>query len=195
MKRVAKLFGVLCVLAVAACTQGTAPKPAPVLSFADKAAIQLDVAQLEIRPEYVSPGRSPNIEHIMPLSPEAGVVRWAQDRLKPMGRTGYARVVIQDAKVVEVPLPVEDGFKGMFKKQQSERYDGSLDVAVQILDERHFPIADVVARATRSRSVPEGISLNERDQVLFEITESLVRDVDSQIDGLIRSYLSRWVMN
>lgn len=195
MKALTKILGVISVLALAACGQGPAPKPAPSLSFSDKAAIHLDVAQLEIVPEYVSPGRSPNIEHLMAVSPEAGTVRWVQERLKPMGRTGTARVIIKDAKVVEVPLQVEQGFGGMFKKQQSERYDGSLDVMVQILDERHLPIADVVARATRTRSVPEGVSLNERDQVLFDITESLVRDVDSQMDGLVRSYMHRWVMN
>ena len=120
-------------------------------------------------------------------------MRWAQERLRPVGRIGSARVVIKDARVVEVALKTDKSFTGMFKEEQAERYDAVLDVAIQILDERHMPVADVLARATRSRTVPEGVSLNERDRVLHDVTESLVRDIDSQMDGLIRSYLGRWV--
>jgi hypothetical protein len=163
------------------------------ISFAGKRPIQLDVGQLEIVPEYQSPAKRPHVEHLMPVSPEAATVRWAQERLRPVGRTGSARVVIKDARVVEVALKTDKSFTGMFKEEQAERYDAVLDVAIQILDERHMPVADVLARATRSRTVPEGVSLNERDRVLHDVTESLVRDIDSQMDGLIRSYLGRWV--
>jgi hypothetical protein len=180
-------------LALSACQSKPPIQKLPDISFADKRPISLDVGQLEIVPEYVSPARKPNIEHLMPVSPENATVRWAQDRLKPMGRSGFARVVIKDARVVEVPLRTDKTFTGMFKEEQAERYDGTLDVAIQILDERHMQVGDVVARATRTKTVPEGVSLNERDRVLYEITESLIRDIDGQMDGLIRSYLNRWV--
>lgn len=182
-------------LALAACEAQPVIQKMPELSFADKRPFQLDVGQLEIVPEYVPPGRKPNIEHMMALSPEGATVRWAQDRLRPVGRSGYARVLIKDARVVEVPLNVEKGFSGMFKDQQAERYEASLDVAIQILDERHLPVADVVARATRSKTMGENATLNERDQVLYDISAGLIRDIDAQMDSLIRTYLARWVVN
>ncbi|TAN59905.1 MAG: hypothetical protein EPN20_14435, partial [Magnetospirillum sp.] len=120
--------------------------------------------------------------------------RWAQDRLKPMGKAGFARVVIRDAKVVEIPLAVDKGFTGAFKKEQEIRYDAALDVAVQILDARHMVIGETVARATRSRTVAEGITLNERDRVLYDISESLAKDIDEQMSQLIRNFLGRWVL-
>ena len=163
------------------------------ISFAGKPPISLDVGQLEIVPEYQSPAKRPNIEQLMPVSPEAATVKWAQERLRPVGRTGSARVVIKDAHVVEVSLKTDKSISGLFKDEQAERYDAVLDVAVQIQDERHLTIADVLARATRSRTVSEGVTLNEREKVLHEITEGLIRDIDSQMEGLIHSYLSRWV--
>jgi|AGTN01.2.fsa_nt_gi hypothetical protein len=187
-------LAVAAALALSACESKPPVQRLPDITFADKRPIHLDVGQLEIVPEYVSSATRPNVEQTMPVSPENATVRWAQDRLKPMGRSGYARVVIKDASVVEVPLAVDRGLSGMFKDQQSARYDGTLDVAIQILDERHLPVADVVARATRTRTVAEGATLNERDRVLYEISESLIRDVDSQMEGLIRSYLSRWIL-
>lgn len=180
-------------LALAACEAQPVVQKAPELSFAGQRPFSLDVGQLEIVPEYVSSGRKPNIEHQMALSPEGATVRWAQDRLRPIGRSGFARVLIKDAKVVEVPLATEKGFTGMFKEQQAERYEASLDVAIQILDERHMPIADVIARASRSQTVSEGATLNERDRVLYQLSESLIRDIDGQMESLIRTYLARWV--
>lgn len=193
LRRSRVVMALACVLALAACETKPVVQKLPEISFADRVPFRLDVGQLEIVPEYVSPGKRPNIEHLMPVSPENATVRWAQDRLRPVGRTGYARVVIRDARVVEVPLQTDKSFSGMFKDEQAVRFDGSLDVAIQILDERHLPVADVVARATRTKSVAEGASLNDRDRVLYEITDSMIRDIDTQMDGLIRTYLSRWV--
>lgn len=187
------MIAAFALFALSACETKPIAQKLPSISFADKRPITLNVGQLEIVPEYQSPGKRPNIEHLMPISPEAATVRWAQDRIKPMGRTGSARVLIKDARVVEIALKTDKSFTGMFKEEQAERYDAVLDVAVQVLDERHFPVADVLARATRSRTVPEGVSLNERDRVMFELTEALIRDIDSQMEGLINSYLSRWV--
>ncbi|CAA7618821.1 hypothetical protein [Magnetospirillum sp. UT-4] len=186
----------LAALSLAACESPPAAQKLSDIGFADKRPIQLNVASLEIVPEYQPPGRKPNVEHLMPVSPEGATVRWVKDRLKPMGGagSGSARVVIRDARVVEVPLKTDTGFAGLFKQEQAERYDGALDVAIEIKDQRGFTIADVVARATRTRTIPEGASLNERDRAMHEISEALIRDVDGQMDGLIRTYLAKWVM-
>lgn len=184
-------------LALGAC-QTAAPEiqKLPEISFAHKQPINLNIAELRIDPQYQPPGRKPNVEHLMPVSPEGAAVRWAQDRLRPMGAagSGAARMIISDARVVEVPLPVEKGLTGLFKEEQAERYEGFLDISIQILDERSLPIADVVARASRTRSVPQGISLNERDRVLHQLVEDMITDIDNQMDGLIRTYMARWVL-
>ena len=182
-------------LAATAC-QNTKPpmQKLPEISFANQRPFQLDVGQLEIVSEYASPARSPNIEHQMPVSPEAAIQRWAQDRLRPMGRNGLARVVIKDAKVIEVPLAIDKGLTGSFKKEQESRYDAVLEVAVQILDARQMVIGETMARASRSKTVAEGLTINERDRILYDISEGLAKDIDEQMSQLIRNYLGRWVI-
>lgn len=189
------MLAVAAALALGACETKPPMQKLPEISFANKRPIQLNVAELRIEPQYQPPLKEPNVEHLMPVSPEGATVRWAQDRLRPMGPagSGSARVLINDARVVRVPLKVEKGITGLFKEEQAERYEGTLDVAVQILDQRNLPVADVVARATRVKSVPEGITPNERDRVLHELTEDLITDVDAQMEGLIKTYLARWV--
>lgn len=188
------VVAVAAALVVGACQNAKPPmQKLPEISFANLRPFQLDVGQLEIVSEFVTPGRSPHVEHLMPVSPEGAAQRWAQDRLKPVGRVGSARVVIKDAKVVEVPLAIDKGLTGAFKKEQEIRYDAALSVAVQILDARGMVQGETVAQATRSRTVAEGITLNERDRVLYDISESLVKDIDQQMAQLIQSYLGRWV--
>ena len=188
-------FGLAALVLVAACSSKPAVQHLPELSFTNRPPIALNVAQLEIVSQYQPPGRAPNYEHLMPISPEAAIIRWAKDRLRPVGTTGTARVVIKDAPVLRVDLKTDTSVKGMFKDEQSERYDGTLEVTVEILDNRHLPIgAEVTARATRSRTLNEDATVNERDKVLFDVTESMARDIDTQLDGLIRSYLNKWVV-
>lgn len=181
--------------ALAGCAAAAPPQPKlPQLSFTHLAPFKLDVGRLELVTEYKAPGVEPNIEHLMALSPEAAAQKWAQDRLQPIGRTGSARFIIRDAKAVEVPLHTDKGFTGLFKKEQAERYEMTLDVAFQILDERQFPVAEVVAQGSRSRTAPEGMTLNDRDRIWHEMVESLINDVNGQLDGTIRQYMARWMM-
>lgn len=184
----------LAVLTLGACQSAKPPmQKLPEISFANMRPFQLDVGRLEIVSEFVAPGRSPHIEHLMPVSPEGALQRWAQDRLKPIGRSGSARMVIKDAKVVEVPLATDKGFTGAFKKEQEIRYDANVDAVLQILDERGMVQGETAARASRSRTVAEGITLNERDRVLYDISESLAKEIDRQMSLSIQSYLGRWV--
>ncbi|EPY00656.1 hypothetical protein [Magnetospirillum fulvum] len=183
-------------LAATACQNAPPVQKLPPITFTDRQPFRLDVAELEILSDYQPPGRLPNIEHLMPVSPGAAIERWAQDRLRPMGQrdSGSARVVIRDARVVEVPLRTDTSLSGAFKKEQELRYDATLQVAVEILDARHMTVADVVATAQRSRTVPEGLTVNERERIQYEITDGLARDIDRQMEQLIRNYLGRWLI-
>ena len=187
-------FGLFAAILVSGCADKPVVQRLPEISFANQRPIYLDVAQLEIVSQFQPSGRAPNYEHLMPVSPEAATIRWAQDRLRPVGRTGYARVTIKDAAVIRTDLRTDKGVKGMFKDEQAERYDGTVEVLVEILDARHLPMAaEVTARAARTRTLNEDVTVNERERALFDITDSMARDIDVQLDGLIRSYLSRWV--
>jgi hypothetical protein len=194
-----RLMVVLVAALAATGCQNTKPpiQTLPPISFANQQPIRLNVAELEVVSEYVPPGRAPNYEHLMPVSPGAAIERWAVDRLKPVGPrgSGIARVTIKDARVIEVPLKTDKGVTGMFKKEQEARYDGSLQVVVEILDSRHLPVgADVLASSSHTRTVPEGMTMNERDRVLYDLSETMAKDIDRQMGPLIRNYLGRWLV-
>lgn len=194
VRKIGAAAAVLLAVAVAGCEVAPPQQRLPQLTYSHLQPFRLDVGRVEVVSEYQSPMRDPHVEHVMPMSPEAAVKRWAQDRLQPLGTAGAVRVVIRDARVVEVPLQTDKGVTGLFKQQQAERYDASLDLALQVLDERNLPGAEIVARSQRSRTVPEGTTLNDRDRVWFGMVEDMMTELNGQLETLIPQYFGKHLM-
>ena len=179
------LAGAAALVLLASCQSGP-PRPTfPELSYAHLAPIQINVATVDVVREYVSPGVKPNVEQLFPLLPAAVVERWARDRLRPVGTEGVARVVIKQASVVEMPLPRTQGVRGALTTDQSERYDGVLEVTIEASRRSDGRRAMVSSRAMRSRTVPEDITLNDREKVWFELTEALMNDLNASLERQI----------
>ena len=49
------------------------------------------------------------------------------------------------------------------------------------------------AAATRSRSVAENISLNDRERVWYEMVEQMMNDVNAELDRQIRQNMPRFL--
>jgi hypothetical protein len=166
--------------------------PPPAISFKDKPPIRLDVAAVTIVPEYVPPRRDPNIEHVMPLSPQTGVERWVEDRLLAEGANGAANVIIRRASVVEQALPRTGGLRGVVEVEQSERYTAQLDVEVTI--EKGALSGRAETSVVRSMTVPENATLEEREALWVALVNALMQDFDATLESEMRKNLPRFVI-
>jgi len=178
---------------VAACSSPPPPLRLPDMTFTQSAPWRFDVARIEVVNQYSAPTEPPHIEYDMPVSPEHAVRNWVRDRLKAVGSSGVMRVVIRNASATETPLATDKGIKGMFTKEQAANVELNLDVAIQILDERQFVVAEVSGRASRSRTEPEGQKLNERDKLLYDLTYDLLRGFNEGVASDIPATFSRWM--
>lgn len=182
---------VLAVIGLVAC-ELTAERPRyPEISFAHLPPIRLDVARVDVVSEYASPAKPPNVEHLFPAPPASVAERWGRERVRAAGTDGTARVVIKRASVVEVPLKQSGGVRGALTIEQSERYDMDVEVAVEV--ERGGSTAMVSSRARRSRTVPEDISLNDRETVWFEMTEAVMNDLNASLEAEIREGMTQYL--
>lgn len=185
--------GLLTILALAGCTN-TPPAPRyPALTYGHYGVIGLDVATIEFVPLYVAPQTTPNVEHLSPVSPLAAMQRWTSDRLRAVGRDGYARVVVSNASIIETPLAVTGGVRGWFTTDQAARYDAAIEVEIQIRDSNNMQLAFTRAKAERSRSVAEGASIIARETVLFQLVEATTTEINTELERSIRQYLQRYV--
>jgi hypothetical protein len=165
----------------------------PQISFAHLQPISLNVARIEVENRYVSPATRPNVEHEFPVSPAAAASNWGRDRLRAVGQTGTARVIVRRASVIEVPLKRSTGVKGAFTRDQSERYDAIIDMKVELRDGNGDVRVTAESTAKRSQSVSENISLNDREKVWFTLTESMMADLNTALENQIRIHMKEWI--
>ena len=163
------------------------------ISFAHLQPINLNVARIEVENRYVSPATRPNVEHEFPVSPAAVASNWGRDRLRAVGASGVARVIVRRASVVEVPLKRTTGVTGAFTRDQSERYEAVIDMMVELRDATGNVRVTAESTAKRSRSVSENISLNDREKIWFEMTESMLADLNTALENQVRIHMKEWI--
>ena len=178
------------VLAVlAACNTAPPQQSFPEVTYKHMAPIRLDVRSVEVIQAYSPSFKAPNVEHLFPLSPGAAAERWARDRLQAVGKDGRARFVVREAGVVEEKLAKSGGLTGLVKTEQTQRYVADLVVELVVQDDLGQRDGNVQARAQLSRTVAEDVTLNGLEQVWFEMTESLMRDLNAQLERGAATYL------
>ncbi len=193
-KAIVILSAVLPAFLLAGCGTSAPTSRFPELTYRHLGPLTLDVARIELATRYIPPLKPPNVEHRAPVALYAAIRRWAGQRLKAAGRRNVANLIILDASIREVPLPVKGGLKGFFTSQQSARYDGRAAVLLEIRDGGGRQLAFVTARATRSMTVAEGASMAQREKVWFALTEDLVLDINRRLEVEARRYLRAYLV-
>lgn len=189
--RLAIALAALAVLA-AALSGCNAPPPSAAyaeITFSHLEPYRFEVAAVEVVVPFVAPLKPPHVEHLSPTPPADLMRRWVADRLQPVGTDGAVRVTISDAHIVMTVLKVNEDLKDRFTTEQVARYDARAEMLIEVLDGRNMVQAHAGAVATRSRTVPEGLNMRQRDQVLYELTEALIADLDRALGPNIERYL------
>jgi hypothetical protein len=180
---------------LAACEAAPPPPTFPDIRFTGKPPLRIDAAALDIERVFRPSLQAPQVEHLFPVAPERAMENWARDRLQPVGTARRIRVRIIDASVKETELPKTAGVRGAFTTDQAQRYDASAEMTVDLMGERGFPERSVAAKASRSRTVPEGITPNDRERVWYELTEALMADLDAELERQIRANFGFYLMS
>jgi len=183
---------------VVACS--SAPPPPPRFAdirFTARPPIVLQASSVDVHDEYEPPFQPPFVEQTFPIPPARAAANWARDRLKAADPASpqRVRVTITDASVKEIDLRRTPGLRGTFTTDQAQRYDASIALHVDLLDDHGQVLRSVTASATRSRSVPEDITMNDRDRVFYEMTEQMMQDLDQDLETKIRGSFSPFIVS
>lgn len=188
--------GLLISLSAAALAACTTPPPSPrfpQLTFSHLRPFRLDAQTLDIVDGFRATSRA-DVASGMPVPPAVAARQWANDRLVPTGNSGSIVFTITEASVIETKLERTKGVRGVVTNDQSERYDGKLAAKISIRNTARQRSGEVSAEATRSRTVSENISLNERDRIWFEISEALINDLNVELEKAINQFFQPFLM-
>jgi len=85
------------------------------------------------------------------------------------------------------------GLFGQFTVPQSDRYDLTIAVKLEIFDDSGRVVASVNARAIRSHTVAADATLNDRERLWFDMTEATMKDLNGQLEKSIPLYLQAYL--
>lgn len=188
--RVALAAAALLAVAVVAAACETAPPPyeSEPPSFAALPPLAFDLARIEVIERPAAPHPA-DVDHLLPTPPAAAIGLWVRDRLRANSTTGVLRVTVEEASARLTPLATNTDLEGIFTEEQAERLDLRLRVTIEAIDHNGNVNGSATADAERSRTLPEGITLIERERLYDETVQALLHDYNASQEQAIRRYL------
>lgn len=172
---------------LAACAAPPQPQPALArIGFEHRGPLRFRVAEVIFRNEDRTPREPPQVGHHFPDPPAAVAERWVAERLRAVGESGRLEAILREASVVETELPRTRGLRGLVTRDQSERYDARLVLALRAYDGAGDLAGGVEARVERSISVAEDLGRGERTAAWHRLAETLARRLDEEMERAIR---------
>jgi hypothetical protein len=193
MKRFVSHAALLGLLLLVGCETPATRPTFPDIHFTSAPRLRVDVAAIDLQTAFHASFRAPNVEHLFPIPPEHAMQNWAQDRLEATGTTRRLRVRIIDASVVETQLPRPKGLTSAFTTEQAQRYDAKAAMSMDIVDERGVSESNIEASVSLTRSVPEGLTPNQRDETWYQMTKDLMATLDQQLEQRMREHFELYV--
>lgn len=182
-------IGLLFAFLVTGCDTPPDRQRFPDITFQHLPPIKLDVVQIEIASNYRSSDHADDNGAEYPALPEKLLADWARDRLQAVGERGQANFTIVEARAVRVPLPRSSGLNAALKTEQSDRYDLALTVKLEAGNPISGKSGAVTETVTRSQTVPEDMTLNQREVVLFNLLDAAMKDLNARLEAAIPQYM------
>ena len=186
------LFVILVFASASACETNVVRTLIPDLSFSHLPTFKFAVAEIIIKDYRADAKEEANIEARFPIPISDALKQWTEDRLIAAGGTNIMLVVIEEARVSSELLEIDKDLEALFTVEQAERITAVLRVKIQIVDKEGKVVAFTRAECTRSRTIGENISLNERDGIYNEITTVLMNDFNTSQEQEIHKYFKSY---
>lgn len=178
-------------LALASCAPPPEPPTYPELRFTNEPPLLLLAAQIEIRTFY-----QPTADDTAyPVPPVRALQDWARDRLRANGQGGPARFTIADASATVKNLALQGGLSGTFTDQVSQQYDIAVDAALEILDPSGVALRSVRVTGSRSRTVLQSATANDRARARYDMVRDLMSEFDSQAQARITGGFGQFLIS
>ena len=176
-----------------ACQTTTNQQNFPTMTFKYLPAIKLMVSDIKLISNVKLSFDAPHVAYKLPVSPEKAIIRWAKDRLSIAGNKNTAQMIIIRAEAQEVKLELDKSLVGIFKNQQSHRFETFIEARLEILDEKNIRQAFVTGKAQQSITVSEATSLSDRRKIWYNLVEKLMAKfnliMQKNVDQKLQNYL------
>ena len=166
----------------------------PTMTFKYLPPIKLVVSKIELVSNAKPSLDAPHVGHKLPVSPEKAMLQWMNDRLLVAGNKNVARLIIMRADAHEINLKLDKSITGIFKNQQSHRFEAFVEARLEILDTNNIQRAFAIGKAQQSITVSEATSLSDRKKIWYNLVEKVMNNFNSIIQKNIQQKLPEYLL-
>ena len=154
--------------------------------------IRLGVDSLDIITDYVSPQKSPYIDHKITPSPAVQLSQWATQTLKPADDQGNALLTIMKASMTEKEIEAEEGLKALFTNQQRLLVNVDLEGILSFHHPDGRKSATLTIVASSEKSIADNTTPAEADQIRFQAIREAVGRFDQELRRQLSGFDGAW---
>lgn len=184
-----KLFLVILCVFLVSCTSTPKPegKPLPEMTFSHYLPMTLDLAKVDIKNKY-NPGADPaDVSGTFPTSPDVALRLYAQNKLRTKGRSGQLVFTIEEAKVLHSVQESDNKLSRWLKQNRTETYE--MFISIKLDSIKNTGKLTTVLNMQKSFTLPESVSLAERELLQMTFLEGVVKDIDKALtESIINSH-------
>jgi hypothetical protein len=167
------------------------PKPTPKIENDLKSPLYFNVATVEFI-MAVHPTFEDQYRKRRPYPELATALQdWGQQTFVNRGSKGTLILTVERADIKESAMPRK---QKAFTYVESEKYEGTLSVRLEIKDEHGVTRESMVTTASHMISVLENISLAKREKKIAELAHNLVNEMDERMRQNIQEHLSAYLV-
>ncbi|MDD4555919.1 MAG: hypothetical protein PHE89_01135 [Alphaproteobacteria bacterium] len=160
--------------------------------YTDRGQIELKVNSIEVVSEFTPTFRTPNVEHLFPISIEKTAKLWAKDRLKAVDFSSNkkATYIIKNASVTEQLIKSDKPFS-----KDRIKYKANLNVVLRVSDENSLSSAQTEIEVWRELTIPADTAIDEKEKFWNGMVIKLFDEFDVRMEQNIHQYLNMYVKN
>ena len=150
------------------------------INFDNYIPINISASDLIIDQVYIRNIDYPYINHLVKQDLISLVNNWAEARLKPVktNNSVVIQVVINIASIKAISLKQNTKIEDVFISNAAINIEMNLDITINLLDENGNKISYLDLKVFKSQELGNNISLLEKDYLIQEMSESLIKDFD-----------------
>ena len=193
--RFALLAGIALALSpLSACTMtgNSDLEPLPSLTAQFAQPYFVDAAAIAVETKYDPMANPKDVSSTFPTPPDLALKRYAETRFKPAGAQGILHFVIEDASVFKEDLESSNEMARWINVDNRDRYTASVRIGLYRDAVTGYSAPGAMGtqmKAERSLTIPDGVSLDERDRYLQDFMAKMLGDIDQSVTAALLNTL------
>lgn len=156
--------------------------------------ISINAEEKEIKVSYETIINKPFIDHVMEILPVKRATSWLENNINNLGTENKLVIDIQNASITRKDIKGEIKVAGIIKEQDEYLYELNFEVLFVLYNDSNQVLATTTTEVLHSTTSNKFISLNERNNILDNLTLNSLKDLSNTSVELLKIHMFAYIL-